>query len=500
MRRPAARTAKVAAGLTIGAIAAAVLARRRPGSTRLSRRPDFTGRPGGLRLSRGLAAVRLAVRGGLRYAGSAPRLFAAAGENRQQLRNDLALQTAEDIAATLGAMKGVLMKIGQMASYVDDGLSPAVRRTLSRLQDSVPPMSPELAATVLREELGAAPEQVFARWDPEPIAAASIGQVHRAMTHDGRAVAVKVQYPGIAETISADLDNVALLRRMLRITAPNQDVEALVAELRERVLEELDYRREAENQRYMAAYYDGHPTIRVPKIIDEFSTRRVVTSELAAGARFSELVTWSQRERDLAAETIYRFVFRSLYEIRAFNGDPHPGNYLFHGDGKVTFLDFGLVKRFTEPELQPLVHMVRDLCVNNDPEAFRHSMEQAGFLVPNAPLSTDTIIDHMAVFYATVRRPGRLTITEDYASSVVRRFFDLRSPVAAYASIPRSYVILQRINLGVFALLGQLNATADWRAIAEEIWPFMLRPASTPMGHAEAAWLARRPQVTERVA
>ena len=134
----------------------------------------------------------------------------------QQLRNDLALQTAEDVAATLGDMKGVLMKIGQMASYVDDGLSPTVRRTLSRLQDSVPPMSSELAAGVLAEELGQPPEQVFARWDPEPIAAASIGQVHRAMTHDGRAVAVKVQYPGIAETIAADLGNVSLLRRMLR--------------------------------------------------------------------------------------------------------------------------------------------------------------------------------------------------------------------------------------------------------------------------------------------
>ena len=199
-------------------------------------------RVGRLRLSRGRAAVQLAVRGGLRYAGSAPRLFAAAGEHRQQLRNDLALQTAEDVATTLGAMKGVLMKIGQMASYVDDGLSPAVRRTLSRLQDSVPPMSPELAAGVVAEELGLPPEEAFAQWDPEPIAAASIGQVHRAMTHDGRAVAVKVQYPGIAETIAADLGNVALLRRMLRITAPAQDVDGLIAELRDRVLEELDYR------------------------------------------------------------------------------------------------------------------------------------------------------------------------------------------------------------------------------------------------------------------
>ena len=120
------------------------------------------------------------------------------------------------------------MKIGQMASYVDDGLSPAVRRTLSRLQDSVPPMSAELAAGVVEEELGLPPERAFARWDPQPIAAASIGQVHRAITHDGRAVAVKVQYPGIAETIAADLRNVALLRRMLRITAPAQDVDALI--------------------------------------------------------------------------------------------------------------------------------------------------------------------------------------------------------------------------------------------------------------------------------
>jgi predicted unusual protein kinase regulating ubiquinone biosynthesis (AarF/ABC1/UbiB family) len=449
-------------------------------------------RLGRLRFDRGRATVQLAVRGGARYAGSAPRLFAAAGDQRQALRNDLALQTAEDVAATLGTMKGVMMKIGQMASYVDDGLSPAVRRTLSRLQDSVPPMSPELAAQVVQEELGVPPERAFARWDPEPIAAASIGQVHRAITLDGRAVAVKVQYPGIAESIAADLGNVALLRRMLRITAPSQDVDALIAELRERVLEELDYRQEADNQRLLAAYYEGHPTIGIPGIVDELSTRRLVTSELSDGARFAELADWSQEERDLAGETIYRFVFRSLYEVHAFNGDPHPGNYLFHGGGRVTFLDFGLVKRFTQSELLPLMQMARRLCVDNDPEAFRRAMEEAGFLRRDAPLSTETIVEHMAVFYATIREPGPLTMTGDYASAVVRRFFDVRSPVAAYVSVPRSYVILQRINLGLFAVLGELSATANWRAIAEEIWPFVRAPASTPMGEAEAAWQARR--------
>jgi predicted unusual protein kinase regulating ubiquinone biosynthesis (AarF/ABC1/UbiB family) len=456
------RKAIAAAVAAAGATAAVLLIRRR--------------RHGRLRWRRGIAALRLAARGGARYAGNAPRLFAAAGENRQQLRNDLALQTAEDVADTLGAMKGVLMKLGQMASYVDDGLSPAVRRTLSRLQDSVPPMSPELAAGVVTEELGAPPDRAFARWDPEPIAAASIGQVHRAMTHDGRAVAVKVQYPGIAESMAADLDNVSLLRRMLKVGAPSQDVDALVTELRDRVLEELDYRREAKNQRQFAAYYAGHPTIRVPAIVGELSARRVVTSELSTGARFAELATWSQEERDQAAETIYRFVFRSLYEAHAFNGDPHPGNYLFHGDGRITFLDFGLVKHFTPAELQPLLQMARTICVEHDPEAFRRTLENAGFLRPGAPLSTQAIVEHLAVFYDTIREPGPLTITSDYASAVVRRFFDLRSPVADYISVPRSYVILQRINLGLFAVLGELSATANWRAIAEEIWPFTHSP------------------------
>ncbi len=137
-----------------------------------------------------------------------------------------------------------------------------------------------------------------------------------------------------------------------------------------------------------------------------------------------------------------------------------PGNYLFHlfhGGGKVTFLDFGLVKYFTLAELQPLMEMNRRLCVEHDPEAFRRSLENAGFLRPNAPLSTEAIVEHLAVFYDTIREPGPLTITGDYASSVVRRFFDVRSPVMGFISVPRSYVILQRINLGLFAILGELS-------------------------------------------
>ncbi len=445
-----------------------------------------------LRVSRGLTAMRLAARGGARYAVNAPRLFAAAGEHRQQLRDDLALRTAQDVADTLGTMKGVLMKIGQLASYVDDGIAPPARRILGRLQDSVPPMSAELAAGMIKAELGDVPEKVFREWDPRPIAAASIGQVHRAITADGLAVAVKVQYPGIADTIAADLGNVALIKSLLKMAAPSQDVTALLEELRARIGEELDYRHEADNQRLFADYFAGHPAARVPQVVDELSTGRVLTSELADGVRFGEMLSWPQAEKDLAAETIYRFTFRSLYELRAFNGDPHPGNYLFEPGGRVTFLDFGLVKHFTDDELTPLVRMIEALCVQEDPGAFRAAMEEAGFLEAGAPVGTDQVIEHMSLFYDMVRRAGPRTMTSDYASAVARRYVDFSSPLATYAAIPRSYVILQRINLGLFAILGEMNATADWRAISEEIWPFMDVPPATPMGAAEARWLAAK--------
>jgi len=230
----------------------------------------------------------------------------------------------------------------------------------------------------------------------------------------------------------------------------------------------------------------------VPHVVPELSTARILTSELVAGSSFDELLTWEQHEKDLAAETIHRFVFRSLYRLHAFNGDPHPGNYLFHRGGRVTFLDFGLTKLFTEQDLAPLVDAVRYLVFEKDYEAFRASLEQAGFLKAGAPVPTQVVVDRFGQFYGTVLQDAPMTITPAYASAIVRRFFDARGPLAPYSDVPREYVIMQRINLGLYAVLGSLNATANWRRIAEEIWPFRNAPPSTPIGEAEARWEASR--------
>jgi predicted unusual protein kinase regulating ubiquinone biosynthesis (AarF/ABC1/UbiB family) len=444
------------------------------------------------RLGRGAALARLALRIGGRYVARSPRLLFASVDRRSELRHELALRTADDVVEELGSMKGALMKLGQMASYIDEDLPQTYRTAMARLQHNAPPMSPELASSVIVDELGDAPERIFARWDPVPFAAASIGQVHRAITKEGTAVAVKVQYPGIARTITSDVRNVALLRRVAAAAFPGLETRSLIDELGERLREEVDYVLEAENQELFARYYEGHPVIHVPHVVNELSSSRVLTSELVVGTRFDDVLHWNQRERDMAAETINRFVSRSLYRLHAFNGDPHPGNYLFHGQGKVTFLDFGLTKHFSNEELAPLIDAVRYLVIENDGDRFRASLERAGFLRAGAPVPTETVVDRFGLFYTTVRSDGPMTITPAYASSIVRRFFDASGPLAPYSDVPRAYVVLQRINLGLYAVLGSLHATANWRRIAEEFWPFVNGPPSTPIGEAEARWERER--------
>ncbi|MEO5724712.1 MAG: AarF/ABC1/UbiB kinase family protein, partial [Ilumatobacteraceae bacterium] len=304
------------------------------------------------RRQRNTDLARLGMSVGGAYASTAARKLFASAPRRIELDRELELRTAEAVTERLGNMKGALMKLGQMASYIDEGMPAPMRDALGALQANAPAMSSELAAEVIEREFGSPPDKLFVEWDPIPIAAASIGQVHRAIAVDPvsgveRAVAVKVQYPGVGDAIASDLRNADLLGALLRRGFGSLDPEEMVAEVKERIVEELDYRLEAANQQLFAARYRGHPFIHVPDVLPTFSTGRVMTSELVTGATFQELLTWDQSQRDQAGECLFRFVFRSLYGMHAFNGDPHPGNYLFHGDGRITFLDFGLVKHFS---------------------------------------------------------------------------------------------------------------------------------------------------------
>ena len=443
------------------------------------------------RFGRNRDVARMGSRAGADLAVTRARQVFASAARSEELQTEFELRTAEQVTEALGNMKGAMMKVGQMASYLDQGLPEHVRDAMAQLQSDAPPMAFELVDGVIQRELSGSADEVFAEFDPVPIASASIGQVHRAITRDGRAVAVKVQYPGVDEAIDADLDNLDMLFGGMAVIFNGLDPEPLVAELKERLREELDYIKEAENQRQFADYYRGHPHVHVPEVIDELCTARVLTTELAEGVRWAEMVTWSQDERNLAAECIYRYAFTGLYRVAAFNGDPHPGNYLFQPGGRVTFLDYGLVKHFQPGTLEAFGELIHYMCIETDIAKYRQAVEDLDLLRPGHSFTDAEVGDYFGHFYEFVLEDGEFTITNEYASETVRRFFDVNGPhrdIMKAANVPADFVVIQRINLGLFALFGEVEATANWRAIAEEIWPFVDGPPSTPMGVAHAEW------------
>ena len=495
-------TKVLAAGAVAGAAVAALQARARARALadRNGDAPPGAVPPGSavVARTRGQRRAELARMGGRAGAGfavhKARRVFASA-ERQAELDQAFELRTAEQVAEALGGMKGAFMKLGQMASYLDIGLPDHARAALADLQQNAPPMSAELAAGVIERELGAPPDIAFAEWDPVPLASASIGQVHRAITHDDRAVAVKVQYPGVDQAIEADLEAAGLVFGAMGLAFSGFEPGPLVDEIRARVVEELDYENEARNQQLFADSYRNHPFIHVPDVVTGLSTARVLTTDLAEGVRFDVMEGWDQAQRDLAAEAIYRFVFRSLYRLRAFNGDPHPGNYLFQPDGRVTFLDFGLVKHFTEPEIGVFGDMIQAMVIEGDTARYRRIIEQIGLLKPGAPVSDQQVHEYFSHFYEFVMHDEVVTITPQWSTDAVSRYFDPSGPygpVIKAANLPASFVIIQRINLGLMAILGDLHATGNFRGIAEELWPWVDGPPASPMGEAEAAWLASR--------
>jgi len=419
------------------------------------------------------------------------RAVRATEEERAALEEQFAIRSAEDVAAVLGGMKGAIMKAGQMLSFLADGLPPEAQAALATLQSDVPPMSPRLAAEVVRGELGADPERVFLEWGEVPIAAASIGQVHRAVTRDGREVAVKVQYPGIERAIKGDLDNAEWLYNLFSsFRLKNLDVRGLVDELRARMAGELDYTLEASNQEEFGRIYARHPFIRIPAVIPEYSTRRVLTSEFVEGERWEEFLGRAgEAERHRAGEVIYRFAQGSIHRHGMFNGDPHPGNYRFHRDGSVTFLDFGLVKRWTAGEWENLAPVL-DAVLADDPIGTVRRMVEAGFLRPDHGLAPERVWEYVSIPYVPLLTE-RFTYTRAWVADALERLIDVRgafSDIASQLDMPPSFVILDRVVWGVSGLLGRLEAEAGWAAIVNEYRKGA--PPSTELGVSEAEWAA----------
>ena len=446
-------------------------------------------------LTRNLKLASVGTKAAGDLAATRARQVFASAERRSELQNEFELRTTEQVVAELGNMKGALMKIGQMASYLDQGLPAHVREKLAELRSDAPPMGFELVDGQIREELGAEAAAIFEEFDPEPIAAASIGQVHRAITRKGEAVAVKVQYPGVDGLMESDLTSLSVVLKAMGTLFEGLDNEEVAAEMTERLAEELDYELEAENQRLFADYYRDHPTIHVPQVVSELSTKRILTTELAVGASWEEMLDWPQSERNLTAETLYRFAVGSMYRLKAFNGDPHPGNYLFGPGGRMTFLDFGLVKRFSDETLAAFEMLLRLMSVEPDAAKFHEVVLELGLLTSDSNFTDEAVVDYFSHFYETVQARGVRRITPEYASETVRRYFDVsgeHGEIMKKANLPADFVIVQRINLGLYALFGEMGAEADWRCLAEEIWPFVDSTPCTDMGRAEVEWMRSR--------
>ena len=444
------------------------------------------------RVGRSARVWRLSARNSARFAVSKIRGVGSPAERRAELDARFAVQTAADVARELGEMKGVLMKAGQMISFIFESLPEEAQAALATLQADAAPMAPTLAAGVVTEQLGGPPERVFLDWQDLPAAAASIGQVHRAVTPEGLDVAVKVQYPGVHEAIESDLDAAEVMYGMFSsMMLKGLDAKGLVDELRARMREELDYRLEAGNAAEFAELFAGHPWVRVPRVVPELSSEKILTTEWVDGMSFDEFRTHASHDtRQRAGEVIWRFAQYAVIQEGVFNGDPHPGNYIFHHDGSVTFLDFGLVKRWSPGEWETLYPTLDAVIVRRDPELLVRAMQQSGFLRPNHGLDPVHVFDYVSSPYVPYLT-DEFTFTRQWMIDTIAKIFDVQGPhadVIEHLNVPPSFVILDRVVWGVNAILGKLEVGGPFRAMLLE-YVAGGEPA-TDLGAAEAAWRA----------
>jgi predicted unusual protein kinase regulating ubiquinone biosynthesis (AarF/ABC1/UbiB family) len=464
-------------------------------------RPEAAGRLPTGRIARTARIGGLVAGQGARWAGMRTANRMRTPERAEAAEQERTAALVRQLVDQLGQMRGAAMKVGQMLSLAElDGLpeeqQEELQRKLAQLRDDVPPVPFADLERMMVGELGGPLSRVFAEFDERAFAAASIGQVHRARTVDGDDVVVKVQYPGVAEAVETDLRNATLLLPLLKRLAPGLDGKALMGELRERIGEELDYELEAQSQRRVERLLRGHPFVRVPHVFTALSTRRLLVSEYVEGERFEEVRRAGEAERDRYGEVVFRFFFGLLYRDRIALGDPHPGNYLRCPDGRVCFLDYGLLRDVPAGRVdaeRAIAAAVRA----RDADALKAALVGGGYL----PRSRADAVDadwaltamRMATSWYAVPRFRRFGGARDETRE--RRHPDREERAEAKRqanqfTLPPEAVLIRRMHALVAVVLGQLRAGADWGAIAAEYLDGA--PPATALGEAEAAWRAER--------
>ncbi len=444
------------------------------------------------RVARTAAIGRLAAGQGARQLATRTANVARSDERRHAALEKRHIEAAEQIVTVLGTMKGAAMKVGQVLSFLDAGLVPEeyreeFQRKLGELRDAAPNVRFTDMRKVIESELGEKLSSVFSEFDAEPIAAASIGQVYRAtLKEDGRDVAVKVQYPRVAEAVRADMQNLGMILRVARTIAPGLDVKAVGTEIRERIHEELDYELEAANQRTMARLYRDHPFIHVPDVVTSLSRERVLVNEFVEGAGFEDVKARDQATRDRVGEIVFRFYFGSMYRHGQFSGDPHPGNFLLRPDDTVAFLDFGLFKHLPR-ELVDVELAALRAGAERDAGALFEQWTEMGLLRRAGKVDAESALNQFLDATWWYLTDEEIELHPDVAAQVMIDMGDPRSEhfnQMRRETLPADHLFGRRVEVLTLAVMCQLRASGNWYRVAGE-WIYGAEP-ETALGREEA--------------
>jgi predicted unusual protein kinase regulating ubiquinone biosynthesis (AarF/ABC1/UbiB family) len=444
------------------------------------------------RISRAFSVSKLAVSTGSRFLYTRAK-DALAGGDEDEKKVMRGMDIAADMLKTFSELRGVAMKVGQMLSYVDDALPPEARKVLALLQRDVPPMPWSDARAQVIAELGRPPEEIFRSIEEAPLAAASIGQVHRAVLKNGTPVAVKVQYPGIDRAMAGDLQSARIASIFQRMFFFRTDTTAIMQELEERFMDECDYRKEADYQEAYRQRLDGHRWIIVPEVHREYSGQRVLTTTLMEGMTFYEWLALnpSTAEREHATRLFYRFYIGSFYLDGLFNCDPHPGNYLFQADGKIVFLDYGCSRRFPDHRRRLWIAFCQAVSRDLEPEIQRLAIE-LGFFKDGHDYDREAFRELMRYLYQPYLYDEPFDFKLHRPESTFKRMFT-ENPNLFKLNMPADAVFLNRIGFGLVSLMSEIGSSLNCRRQADAYfagvdpdWPDDPRRAGAPLGMTEA--------------